>query len=96
MPGMSCGGCAYPLKSAGECLCGKNCQQHGSISLRDVYTGEKLECTSDPEGDSLLFYARVDKFFAGRYPDPVEEVIITDKAEYVQELMASFSLCGSW
>jgi hypothetical protein len=61
-----------------------------------VYTGEKLECTSDPEGDSLLFYARVDKFFAGRYPDPVEEVIITDKAEYVQELMASFSLCGSW
>jgi hypothetical protein len=32
----------------------------------------------------------------GMFMDPVEEVIITDKAEYVQELMEGFSLCESW
>jgi hypothetical protein len=61
-----------------------------------LYEGEYLECVRDPRLNGSRYRACVGKRSTGYLAiDPAEEVIITDKAEYVQELMEGFSLCGS-
>ena len=88
----SCGACPDPIEVKGGCYCGE-CFQVGSVNLCYAYSGEYVKCASRRGSTTYVCVARMSM---GMFMDPVEEVIITDKAEYVQELMEGFSLCGSW
>lgn len=60
-----------------------------------LYQGTLKECIIDPEADSAPYQTCISSsLLVDRTVDPEEEVIITDRAEYVQELVGGFSLCG--
>jgi len=94
VPLARCDSCPVELKVKGSCYCLKDCIQAGSVTVCALFEGKLKECVN-PYLDGRPYETCVGTNYISIVQDPVE-VLITDRAEYVEELAWCNGLCGFW